>query len=255
MSVRWLTLGITAVCGAIGPGAYGADPSPALPWSVRVEVQMVSVSMEDARNLVPALTNDQTAQVASDRLQEMLALDRAVLLGWPMTWTRGTSSASGEPRRAVGESVREIRYTSSYEPFRETFSPLPWLFKARWGFASPSTFDTRDTGSVLEVEAAAVEAGGRIIALNLVPQVVRFLGFDEHRTQRSPLGIEGIMTQPKFWTSKSTMQLRVANDRPTLVGSFVVPKPEPHVELFILRAQATTLPPEANLPDPKPPEP
>jgi len=50
--------------------------------------------------------------------------------------------------------------------------------------------------------------------------------------------------QPKFWTSTTSMQLRVANDRSALVGNFVVPKLGPHVEFFILRAYAAMLPPQ-----------
>ena len=91
-----------------------------------------------------------------------------------------------------------------------------------------------------------------MIDLALVPQFVRHLGFDEHHVQRSPLGIEGILMQPKFSTTKFWTQSLVSTERPVLAGSFVFQKPEPHVELFILRASKKLLPREADVPAPRP---
>jgi hypothetical protein len=61
--------------------------------SVRVEVQMASVSSADALSLVPALLEEKSTEEAFARLQRMLARDEAALLGWPVVSVRNGSES------------------------------------------------------------------------------------------------------------------------------------------------------------------
>src|SRR5258708_33621843 len=75
-----------ASCLAVAAGVGGArvsraDEAASALARVRVEVQMVSVSVADARGLVPALQDRKTALEAFARVQEMLAQDKATLVG------------------------------------------------------------------------------------------------------------------------------------------------------------------------------
>ena len=78
---------------ALIAAAWPADPvaraDDAMPQaSIRVDVQMVSVSPAAALSLVPALSDEKTTEEANARLQKMIANDEATLLGWPVLWLR-----------------------------------------------------------------------------------------------------------------------------------------------------------------------
>jgi hypothetical protein len=237
---------VIAACSGRWAGAEDAPPRPApLPAvaaRVRVDVQMVSVSLADAAALVPALQDRKTADEAWVRVQALIARDEAKLLGWPVLWLQPAV-------RGVAENVEEIRYPTEAPPVQGGdggFVPSPLVFPT-WGPIVPAAFETRNVGATLEAEAT-VEQGGQVIALNLTSQFVHPPRFKVWRTQKSPLGIVGVQEQPDFQTSKITTQLSVHRDRPILLGVFVISEPEPRVELFILHARATPLPPEAVTP-------
>jgi hypothetical protein len=90
-----------------------------------------------------------------------------------------------------------------------------------------------------------------MVQLHLVSEFVRRTGTRELHTQRSPLGITGVVQQPEFQTSRIASELLVARDQPTLAGVFVLSEPDPHVELHIVRARATLLPLGTATPFPK----
>ncbi|MBC7820678.1 MAG: hypothetical protein IAG10_27655 [Planctomycetaceae bacterium] len=228
MTLRCAVLGMTSF--AIANAPVQAEPSPT---SVRVEVQMVSISTADALRLVPAFRDEKTVAEANARLQQMLAREEATLLGWPVTWT-------GNRGRSVSETVEEFKYPTEFDPPQGGGGRfvVPWPVGPTWGEEVPTAFETRNVGCTLEAETA-VEADGRTIALVLHAQFVRFLDFRRYRKQASALGIEGVLVQPQFFRTSTKSALRVRNGQPTLLSVFVVPKPEPHVELFIVRATAT----------------
>lgn len=248
-----IALGLLAIAGINGRWACGEEAAPlpapavaapAAPTSVRLDVQMVSVSMAEARNLVPALENGKTADAAWTRLEAMIARGEAKLLAWPVLWLQNGV-------RGTAESVQEVRYATEFDPpqFPNIFGRGPLIFP-NWGPRSPTAFETRDVGSTFEA-TPTVEQDGQVVALDCVSQFVRLTGFREWHTQRSPLGIAGVYQQPYFQTSRTTAQLRVHRDQPALFGVFVFSEPEPHVELHILHARATMLPPSVAIPPTK----
>lgn len=233
-------LGLAALAAVDQPTARSQDaPAPPPPARVRVDVQMVSIPVAEAGRLIPAFQNRQTANEAWNRLQTMITNAEATLIGWPVAW-----AMNGE--RAVFESLTEDRYPTEPMPPNAPhsgFASARWTGPT-WGPHTPSAFETRNTGATLEAEAT-VRQDGKVISLNLVSQYMRRIATREWHTQTDPLGIAGVQQQPEFLTSKVTVFLDVRRDQPYLIGTFVVAEPQPHVELFILRARATLLPPNA----------
>ncbi len=235
--------------------------------NVRVDVQMVSVAMTDSLTLIPVLRDVRTVGTGWDRLQEMLANGRATLIDWPMRWARSPRVEkrdrppdAGGPKswwndgRALSENLVEIRYPCDFDPpgIPQTFLTGPIRpekpIRPDWEEnIVPKNFETRNTGPTLEFEAL-VEDGGRIVSLDLRVQHIWLFGFQKWQQQASPIGISGTGVQPNFVSSIVTTSLRAIHDQPILVNVAVVPKPEPHVELFILRSRVMLLPQEAATP-------
>ena len=247
--------------------AWPADPvaraDDAVPQaSIRVDVQMVSVSPAAALSLVPALSDEKTIGEANARLQKMLANDEATLLGWPVLWLRngitanrnlGLNPLEPSPPEATehnsSETIEDSRYPTEFDP------PQPgqrWVGRQRpvrpmWGAIVPTTFETRNLGTSLEAQAE-VDADGRTISIVFAQSFTRLLKFEHFRNQTSPLGIEGEMAQPRFITSSSRNRIRLHNGQLALLNVFVFSQPKPHVELCLVRAKATLL----NSPKPTP---
>jgi general secretion pathway protein D len=192
---------------------------------------MVSVSTSVALQLVPALQNKETVAEAFERLQGMLQRDEATLLGWPVFWLKSGS-------RAACSTAEECRYPIEFRPPEEPggFAAAPRWRGPTWGPNVPTAFETRNVGCLTEVEAEVDENDGTI-GLNLSAEFGRLLGFHRWRGNPTPGGIEGIVEQPDFAESKAVTRVQVSPGQPTLLGVFIVPKPAPHAELFIVRAR------------------
>jgi len=232
---RGLTiLVLTAMLRTTTPWMQADAPSP--PASVRADVQMVSIPPAEAAQLVPALQSSKTAPAAWTRLQEMIGRGEATLLGWPVVWLQNGV-------RSTAEDVWEKRSPAEFNPPQEpTVFGQPPLHFPTWGTSVPTAFETREVGCKLDVEAT-VEPGGRIVDLTFQSQHVRDAGTHEWHTQKSPAGVVGIEQTPIFQTECVTTTLRVHCDQPVLVGVFVLSEPTPRVELHILHARVTLLPP------------
>ncbi|EDY19228.1 hypothetical protein CfE428DRAFT_3405 [Chthoniobacter flavus Ellin428] len=232
-------LALIATAGLGGSLAWGEEPPSQA--RIRVDVQMVSVSVAQALHLVPALRDRKTAPAAWTQLQKMIGDGKATLIDWPVVW-----SESGQ--RVVTQSVVEYRYATEPMPpnppqpfseaeLKEMARLYPW-----WGAFTPSAFETRNVGASLEIESL-MAPGYQLIDLSLVSSYLRFAGFRQWRGQESPLGVSGVQQRPEFQSAKATTYLSIRRDEPTLVGVFVFAEPQPHVELHILHARWTLLPP------------
>jgi hypothetical protein len=230
--------------------AFGENDPPRA--SIRVDVQMISVSPAAALSLVPALSDEKTVEEANARLQTMIANDEAKLLAWPVLWLQNgniSRNASGHlpsdpwPKpieRSRSESNLEWRYPIEFDPPQVGVWGRPSPIRPRWGEIVPTTFETLNLGPSVEAEAE-VGSDGKSILLVLNAAYVRFLQFNRFAGQTSNLGISGEMVQPQFLVSSSKSQLFVRNGHLVLLNAFVIQKPEPHVELFLVRAKATLL--------------
>lgn len=224
-----------------------ADEPDRVPASVRVDVQMVSISIPEAEQLVPALRDRKTAEAAWTRLQQMIAQDEAKLLAWPVLWLQ--SSIFGWVDSST-ESVEEVRYATEFTPpDSPSIFGRPPRISPTWGPSVPTAFETRNVGATIEAHVA-VAPGGKAVKLDLSSQFVRLEGFRVWHVQRSPLGIAGVQQQPIFQKAEIYSHLHVQQGQPMLVGVFVFSQPEPHVELHILHARVKLLPPSAVTPPP-----
>jgi hypothetical protein len=201
---------------------------------------MVSLSVADARALVPEFQTRQKASVAWTRLQVMIAQGQAELLAWPIVWLRTDS-------HGTSESCLENRYPTEYTPpqIPQTFSISvpPASPTSLWGADTPTAFETRNTGATVDVTALKAARDGADVELAIVSGFSRQIRTREWRIQKSPLGIEGVVTQPDFQTSKATTRLWAHRGEPLLIGVFLQSEPVPYVELHILHARSTLLPP------------
>ncbi len=266
MRTHRMIFGLVVLGGVALHDAWGADE--ATPANVRIDLQMVSVSMADSLTLIPALRDAKTASTGWDRLQEMLANGQATLIDWPILWVRnamvekrdGPLGAGGLEMppfmgsRSTSKNVEECRYPSDFgPPLGPQTVIIPPIgpeepIRPEWeGSLIPTAFETRDTGPTLELDAS-IEAEGRVVSVNLAAEYARLFGFRKWQKQASPIGIVGSVSTPEFVSSRVRNLLHVIHDRPTLVNVAVVPKPEPHVELSILRARVMLFPREAATP-------
>ncbi len=227
-------LALIATASLAGPPAHGEDQH--LLARIRVDMQMVSVSVPQALQLAPALKDRKTAPAAWIGLQKMLKDGKATLIDWPVVWLQNGI-------RSAAESVVEYRYATEPTPPQGGGGFIDeWWHSPTWGPFTPSAFETRNVGATLEVEGS-VDPGGQVIDLDFVSSNLRFAGFRQWRGQESPLGYSGIQQQPEFQSAKVTTHIQVCRDEPVLAGVFVFAEPQPHVELHILHVRWTLLPP------------
>jgi general secretion pathway protein D len=179
------------------------------------------------------MTNPQF-QVVVRALNQKKGVD---LLSAPRVTTK-----SGQ--RAVIEIVREFRYPTQFDP-----PQLP-TFTSGIGATSapavvtpttPTQFETRNTGVMLEVEPV-VGPDGITIDLNLVPQVVEFEGFVNYGSPINAVGVnqmigagggsllsfsapvrltDNVINQPIFNTRKVTTSVSVWDGQTVVLGGLM----------------------------------
>ena len=221
---------------------------------VRVDVLMVSVPQERALPLIVELRDPAKSAAAEARLLEMIGRREATLEGWPDITTQ-----SGV--RAVSESIVEHRYPIEFHgpkcasclgldqaggqgspkgaaPTAQEKAAVALLQLAA---NIPTTFETRNTGTTLEVEPV-VSPDGAAVTLSVSPQIVRFERYIEFPAGVNEKGEKITIPQPVFTTSKvsSTVTLRDGERRLLHVGKATEAKTT--IDLFIIGAKVSANP-------------
>jgi hypothetical protein len=200
--------------------AAGANPAPpdgppaARDVVISITEQTYSLSVADADRLLQDLPTDAARHA---RLREMAAAGKAKLERLLVLRTK-----SGQ--RAVVEAIFELRYATEFDP---PASPVPGPeagkdkpaeakpeakpAPAESTVVTPTSFETRNVGDTLEVEAV-YDPASNTLNLNLVPQMVRFAG------ERAMNGHPAVK-QPIFETSKITTSVRVRDGQPYFIGT------------------------------------
>lgn len=211
--------------------ARGETPVGPPQWMVRADVRMVSISTAQALTLLPRLIDPRNVDAACARLQTMIARGEAELIAWPVVCTR--SGISG-----VAESAEEFKYPTEPDPphFPQAVGALN-IPDIRV-MDVPTSYEVRHLGPALEIEPL-VSADGRSISVTIAATLVRLLRMRHFHFEKWPSGLDTTVHRPEFATSRVATSLELENGQTTLLGSFIVPHPKPHVELFILRATAT----------------
>lgn len=245
--IRTLVGNVFALLLLFGPAAFGQEaPKPTPPgapnaevrWNARIEVLMVALPDATFLELLPELRDPDMIEGAVTKLLELIKNGKATLTGYPIIHT-----ISGQ--RAVSESITEKRYPTEFElpqiPHDADSAPAAAQAKAKHNDDGaklvPTKFETRNVGVILEAEAI-VTPDGKVIHLNMVPQRVELLGFDEYESG-SLKGTRVFANQPCFYTTKVTSSMTVGNGKRVLIGAHRLVNPEGHTEVFVLQACAT----------------
>ena len=223
-------------CGAGKPAKESGQeqPQPDPQWNVRVEVLMVAMPQEKALDFLPDLHNPAKIEGAVAEILKAITRKEATLMGYPVVYTL-------DGQRAVAEDILELRYPVEFNP-PTSASTITGSAAATGTGASnypfPKAFETRNVGSTLEVEPN-VSSSGEWISLNMVPQLVQFLGDNSYSSGEAVNGKVIYVQQPKFFTTKETFSLKIRNGQRCLIGVHKLLQPENNMEFFIVQAIAT----------------
>lgn len=228
--------------------------------SAQVTFDLLVVDLPDASafTLVPELRDPRRAAKAVQRVMKMIAEKKATLVGWPIITTK-----SGI--RAMAEQLGEFRFAAQYDaPGHATItevypdsagtpgapivpvdpkdspleSPKPAKITTTDGTQGgiPTTFDTRNLGVTLEIEAV-LGPDPAFIETNLALQHIRFLGMKKIEIEQKGSGKKTIVEQPQFATNKVTTSLTIKDGDYSLLGVFKLPESPGQIELFILHSE------------------
>jgi hypothetical protein len=180
--------------------------APPIPSNIELELTFYSLDREAARQILSegfqnAHCYDAVKALAGKR---QARLERLTVL----------KTKSGQ--RAVVQEVNEVRYPTSFQAF-EPQAIAPNAPSSSKGLIRPTHFDTRNAGLMLEIEPT-IDASGKIMDLNLVPQLVSYEG-----DLQTAAGLSNIEPQALFETRKVTTSLSARIGEQTLIGTFSHP--------------------------------
>jgi hypothetical protein len=185
---------------------------------VQVMLEFIEVPQTEATRLLykEKLGKDGTKLRAE--LQIMMDSQKASAFETMMVAVQGGQKAK------IG-SVREVIYPAEYEPpgLPGSFGPTATestnqVAKTPLTFApTPTAFETRNTGSVLEIRQAIVEDGA-VINLTLSPEIVFDAGSRRWNSRKDELGNESAMEMPYFYVISSNTNLNLLDGLPQLLA-------------------------------------
>lgn len=230
--------------------------------NIHIDLLVVSVPNAKAMELLPQLRDAGQIDKACATIQTLMESQQARLVGWPMLITK-----SGN--RAVVEMIQEVRYASEYNDTTgmaetaaanaalaaalavpaDNAAPAPGAPAAPAAPAPapekkpvrppgeepiiPSSFETRNTGTTLEIEPSS-GPDGTTIDMQFSAQHIHLAGWEKITVTEPKRSIT--VEQPRFVTNKVTANITMANGKRLLVGSFAAPDQPDWTELFIMQA-------------------
>jgi len=212
--------------------AVDDEPLPE-PKSVAMLFEWIEVDHRVANKLLQKHTDLARANSLRNVLEEMLDEGTAELLD--------TSFINTIPDvRSRISSERELIYVTSADP-----PEIPQTFKGKLEGdvfpitpASPTAFDYRNVGTLIEVETS-LRSRGRIIEARIAPEVVRYLGKSFMGQDRAPSNLQSHILQPKFYKIGSPSSLALVHGQHALGGVFT---PEGDTDRrILLMVRANTL--------------
>lgn len=208
-----------SLCGSL----HADEPKPAAPtppekkWNVRVEVLMVAMPEEKALSLLPDLRNEATVDATTAALLDTVKRKEPgfILTGYPEVMVVAGQEGTAET------NVEKI-YPTQFEVD-----------------GSPTNFEKRNMGPMLQVRASHVSEDGTWIQFDAQASRTELLGFDFYDASPTKDGKSiGKIGEPLFFSSKNSETLTLRNGQRILMGIHKLTKPEGAVELFILQATA-----------------
>lgn len=205
-----------------GPDPF--DPDLEKPKMVRVVVEFVEMPHEVLGDL---LFDDSPESADATGLRrkarELVKAGVAKMLETQMVVARSGEKARS---RSVGELIFPTEYEPSMVPDRVTVpdprdgSTSPEAAKALAALVTPpgpTAFETRETGSILEIEPTLDRTGG-IVDLRFEPQLVWHEGNTRWHQRTDPLGNVSTVEMPDFYSLKIECALTLVPGRHALAG-------------------------------------
>ena len=211
------TLSLTAQEPSFDP--LGNEAESNLPRQILTQVEFIEMSLEQMTSLLADPAATKTDTVLRSKVAELIKAEKAKIIETQMVIAR-----SGE--KATSESIREYIYPTEYEP-----SESPTTVKIENGSGpgpahlkkdlatppTPTAFETRNLGSMLEIEPTLGE-NNLYIDLRFSPEIVYHVKNNKWATWKDKHGEADIM-MPTFYTLRVTTALTLANKKPALVAA------------------------------------
>jgi hypothetical protein len=228
------------------PDKAAESPAPQAPlrpagearWNVIAECQMIVLPQMAALPLLPDLGDDEKIAAILEKLQQMIVRGEATLAG-------NLSVRGGAGVHLTAQSVEEVRYATEYTPPQlPTTVPKEKAaeFLKNWPHVgiTPTAFETRNVGAMLEL-TATVSEDGQWLAVETTPKHVRLVRFAKFDAGTLASGGRLSVEQPYFSDLSDHLTMDVRSGQWVLVGQHKVPGEDARVndmELFFLRVRA-----------------
>lgn len=194
-----------------------ADPSPprANPFiSLQIQVEYIELSHETlTRLLFVAEPKTLDATPLRKQLQELVGKNEAKVLETQI-------AVGGTQRKFTAESILEFIYPTEFKtpelPSGGKTKDSPSLSKYTRPMM-PTAFDTRNTGSTLEVEPTAA-VDGKLIDVRIVSELVWNTGNTTWLEDKDSIGNNYKVQMPNFYAMRVNTSLTCSNGEYTLVS-------------------------------------
>ena len=182
------------------------DGGVEVPKMIRVQVEYVELSHETLTDLL-FLADPPSADATPLRkqVQELVKKGEAKVIE-----TMICNARSGE--KALAESINEFIYPTEYEPptLPGSFEKSPLsdaqALEELLNFATPTSFETRNLGTTLEIEPTS-GSDDKIIDLRLAPDMVWHTGETVWLERKDSFGNISKIQMPKIYSLRTTTAL------------------------------------------------
>lgn len=203
------------------------------------ECQMVTLPQKAALALLPELNDEAKIEAAFAKLQGMIERGEATLVA-------NLVAKAKDGEKGYAESVEEFRYATEFDPPQVPTAAIadkPELLKD-WPVVgvTPTAFETRNIGAILEIETTWIGDGG-VLSVNVAPQHTRFLRWTRFDAGRLANGEHLSVEQPQFSSAKNTCSLLLRNGQRVVIGVHKLADAATEtIEIFLLKVSAVAAP-------------
>lgn len=193
------------------PKNHGDSVAKPAPVQAQVQVEFLEMN-HDALTQLLFLGKPTTADatVLRQNVQEMVGKGEAKVLETQIIVVK-------EGERAIAQSVHEFIYPTEYEQpqLPGGSDPEPVM---NWEFGPvPTAFETRDLGSILEVEPR-IDKVNRTISIGFTPELVWHTGNSSWHESKDSRGTTFQVQMPDFYTIRLTTSINCISGQYTLAG-------------------------------------
>ncbi len=214
-----------------------ADETEAPVWRLTIDLQIVSVPTERMLGLAPRLRTPLASAAAIAEIQQMISRKEAVLVDWPILvldagMASDTWSKTGFERLSPAAA-------NSFPP-DPIINPLPPPKVSRQTDWTPTIFEWRGTGALVEIQEASV-VGGNVILLKLAPRWVRLRRYAAIDGFHPFHGLATIIEQPEFVASHCATQALCRNGEWMFLASATDAETASYTTLYLVKCTAVRL--------------